>query len=272
MRQRIIFTLVVALLASSCQKKAEGQTVAVVNDEEITAAELNNALTSDNSLSALNPKDARAAELQKLIDRKLVVQQARSDGLDTSPEFVSQQRRLTEDLLINMLVSKRLSTSQLPSTAEINGFQASHPGIFANREIWTLDQVIYPLSKNAALNAKLSSAKSIDEVAQALTAAGAQFTRGTKKIDSGVFPQRLYAQIAALAAGEPFIAPGPDKAVASAIVAREPAPITGDQARTVALEGIRKEQANKFVQERVKDLRAKAKIEYQPGFGPPAKK
>ena len=39
MRQRIILTLAVALLASSCQKKAEGQTVAVVNDEEITAAE-----------------------------------------------------------------------------------------------------------------------------------------------------------------------------------------------------------------------------------------
>ena len=38
MRQRIILALVVALMTSACQKKAEGQTVAVVNDEEITAA------------------------------------------------------------------------------------------------------------------------------------------------------------------------------------------------------------------------------------------
>jgi len=35
---------------------------------------------------------------------------------------------------------------------------------------------------------------------------------------------------------------------------------------------MRKEQANKIVDDRVKDLRAKAKIEYQPGFGPPAGK
>ena len=42
---------------------------------------------------ALDPKQARAAELQKLVDRKLLVQQAKEDGLDKSPEFINQQRR-----------------------------------------------------------------------------------------------------------------------------------------------------------------------------------
>src|SRR3954462_7578982 len=98
MRHRIILALVIALAVSGCQKKAEGQTVAVVNGEEITAGELNDALTADNTLNSANAKDARAAELQKLIDRKLVVQQARSDGLDKSPEYISKQRQLTDDL------------------------------------------------------------------------------------------------------------------------------------------------------------------------------
>ena len=40
----------------------------------------------------------------------------------------------------------------------------------------------------------------------------------------------------------------------------------------MALAQMRKEQAGKIVQDRVKDLRAKAKIEYQPGFAPPPKK
>ena len=82
MRKRIMLTVVVALMASSCQKKASGQTVAVVNGEEITASELNDALTSDNVAAGANTKELRAAELQKLIDRKLMVQRARSDGLD----------------------------------------------------------------------------------------------------------------------------------------------------------------------------------------------
>ena len=172
MRKRIILTLVVALMASACQKKASGQTVAVVNGEEITASELNDALTTDSTFAGANTKDARAAELQKLIDRKLVVQQARKDGVDKSPEFVNQQRRMTEDLMINLMLSKRLNTSQVPSADEIGRFQAAHPEIFANREIWTLDQIIYPLPKNPSVNAKLGAAKSMDEIAQILTAAG----------------------------------------------------------------------------------------------------
>src|SRR4051812_26720973 len=114
MRQRIILAIFVALMTSSCQKKASGQTVAVVNGEEITASELNDALTTDNSFAGANSKDARAAELQKLVDRKLVVQQAKADGVDKSPEFVNQQRRMTEDLIINLMLSKRLNTSQVP--------------------------------------------------------------------------------------------------------------------------------------------------------------
>src|SRR5438105_3777747 len=145
MRQRVIMVLLVALAATSCQKKASGQTVAVVNNEEITASELNDALTSDPSMAGLNTKEARAAALDRLIDRKLLVQQARSDGLDKSPEFINQQRRGIEDLLINMLVSRKVKTAQVPSADEINRFEASRPEMFSNRETWTLSQIIYPL-------------------------------------------------------------------------------------------------------------------------------
>ena len=161
MRKRIMLTVFVALMASSCQKKASGQTVAVVNGEEITASELNDALTSDNVAAGANTKEVRAAELQKLIDRKLMVQQARSDGLDKSPEFLNQQRRMTEDLLLNILIGKKLNTSQLPSANEIASYEAAHPQIFAGREIWTLDQIIYPISKDASVNAKLGAAKTL---------------------------------------------------------------------------------------------------------------
>ena len=272
MRKRIILTLVVALMASSCQKKASGQTVAVVNSEEITTSELNDALKSDNVLAGMNTKDARAAELQKLVDRKLVVQQARADGLDKSPEFLNQQRRMTEDLLLNALIGKRLNASQVPSANEIAGFEKAHPQVFASREIWALDQIVYPLSKDAGVNARLGAAKTIDEVAQVLTSAGIRFNRASRKLDTALLPDQIYAQVSRLAPGEPLIAPGPDRAVANVITTREPAPLSGDQARAVALDGIRKQQVTKIIQDRVKDLRAKAKIEYQPGFEPPAKK
>lgn len=271
MRQRIILLLLVALAAPACQKKASGQAVAVVNNEEITAAELNDALRTDPSVAGSSSKEVRAQELQKLVARKLLVQQARSEGIDKSPEFVNQQRKAIDDLLVNMLVAKRMGTSQIPSPDEITRYQASRSEMFAGREIWTLTQIIYPLPQSAAVTSKLSAAKTLDEVAQVLTSAGVQFKRDTKKVDTAVFPHNIYTQVAKVKDGEPFIVPGPDKAIANVISAREPAPLAGNEARAVALNAMRREQVDKFVEERVKSLRSSAKIEYQPGFGPSGK-
>lgn len=272
MHKRLITTAVIALAVASCQKKASGQTVAVVNNDEITASELNAELANAKIPPSAATADVRNQVLQQLINRRLLDQQARKDGIDKSPEFLNQERRLEENLLINMLVSKQVNTTQVPTPAQISQYESEHPGIFAKREIWTLDQVIYPLPKDASVLAKLNAAMTLDQVAQALTAAGIQFTKTTREVDSAVFPENIYSQIQNLKPGEPFIANGPDKAVASVITSRQPAPLPEDKAREVALNGIRKEQVDKFVDGRVKSLKATAKIEYQPGFGPPAKK
>lgn len=270
MNKRVLSVLLTACALSACQHKASGQTVAVVNNHEITAGDLNAALAADPNASG-DPKAARASALQKLIDRELLVQQAQSDGIDKSPEFLNQQRSLTDELLINLLVRRKVSTSAVPSASELTQYEASRPEMFANREIWTLDQVLYPLPKDPALNAKLSAAKTLDEVIQALTAAGMQMKRGTKKIDSAVFPHDIYEQIAKLPAGEPFIAPGTDKAVASVITAREASPISGDQASQLAVQAMKRDKEQQFLVDRIKALRASAKIQYQPGFEPPKK-
>jgi EpsD family peptidyl-prolyl cis-trans isomerase len=272
MGKRIVLAVGLAVLLAACQKKAEGQTVAVVNGEEITASELNAELASENVPTTGTTQEVRAQALQKLIDRRLLAQQAKKDGVDKSPEFLNRERRATEDILIDMLVSRKVNTAQVPSPADISRFEAARPGIFANRETWTLQQLIYPLPKDKAVNAKLDAAQSLDEIAQILTASGIQFTRATRKIDTAVFPPAIYAQIAALKPGEPFIAPGPDKAAASVIAAREANPLSPEQARQVALGAMKREQLAKFVQDQLKGLKAGAKIQYQPGFAPPPAK
>jgi hypothetical protein len=170
--------------------------------------------------------------------------------------------------LINMLVSRQANTQQLPSAADISKFESDRPGMFAKREIWALDQLIYPLPKDASVTSKIAAAKSLDEVAQTLTASGIQYSRATKQFDSALLPPTLYTQLNSLAPGEPFIAPGPDKAVASAITSRQPAPLNADQQRQLGLSQMKREQINQILGQRLKDLKAKAKIQYQPGFGP----
>lgn len=269
MSQRIVAVIALALLASACQKKASGQTLAVVNGEEITASELNAELAANKGGLSSDSKEARAQALSNVINRRLLAQQARAEGIDKSPDFINQERRGTEDLLIRMLVSRQAGASQVPTADEIAKFEASRPGMFAKREMWTLQQLQYPLPKDPTLIAKINATKTLDEIAQILTASGVQFTRASRQFDSAMLPPNLYARIANLAPGEPFVANGADTAVASVISARQPAPLQPDVARQLALAGIKRDATDQLLLNRVKDLKAKAKIEYQPGYGPP---
>ena len=102
----------------------------------------------------------------------------------------------------------------------------------------------------------------------AVAAAGLQYTKTSKQFDSAMLPPNLYAQLANLGPNEPFIAPGPGKAVASVITSRQSQPFNADQQRQLALTQMKREQVNQLIGQRLKDLKAKAKIQYQPGFGP----
>ena len=268
-RSKLVLAVGIALMASACTKKAEGQTVAIVNGEEITAAELNAELDNAKIPEGADKDQARSRVLQTMIDRRLLAQQARTDGIDKSPEFLNRQRRATEDLLINMFASRQIDTAKLPANSEIEKFQAARPWVFSQREQWNLDQLRFQMPKDAATRAKLDKAKTLEEVAKVLTDASIAFTRQKNKLDTAVIPQNLYGQLAAAArASEPFIIPIGDQAVASMIVSREPAPITGEQARPIAVAAMRREQASQLMQNRLKSIRDAAKIEYKKGYAP----
>lgn len=270
-RSKLVLAIGLALLASACNKKAEGQTVAVVNGEEITAAELNAELGSAKIPEGADKNQVRARLLQTMIDRRLLAQQAKTDGLDKTPEYLNRQRKMTEDVLISMLAARQIDTAQLPANSEIERFQASHPWMFAQREQWNLEQLRFALPANAAVKAKLDQAKSLEELSKALTDSGITFNRQKNRLDTAVIPQNIYGQLATLRAGEPFIIPVGGQAVASVIVSREPTPLIGEQAKPIAVAAMRREQASKLMQNRLSALRQTAKIEYKEGYAPPKK-
>ena len=223
MRQRIVITLLIALAATSCQKKASGQTVAVVNNEEITAADLNAALTNNSNLAS---GDTQGGAQQRLAG----ADQPQAAGAAGPVRWFRQVARISQsgapcdgrpaDQHVRVEAIEHRPAPIGPGDQHVRG---GHPEMFANREVWTLNQIIYPLPKDAAVIAKLSAAKTLDEIAGILTASGIQFTRDTRKLDTAAFPHNIYAQVAVVKPGEPFIAPGTDKAVANVITAREPA-------------------------------------------------
>lgn len=268
MHKKLITACIVASVIAGCDRKAEGQTVAVVNGEEITSAELNAELSQVNIPTGFDKDKARNQVLQAMVDRRLLAQQAKTDGLDKSPEFLNKQRRANEDLLINMLASRQLNTAQLPSPDAIAAFQASHPEMFAKREAWDLDQLFYATPTDAAALKRIADAHSLDALTAALGQSGIAFNRGKNKINTAIVPHDLYVKLSALPTGEPFIVPAGPRSVANVITARSPAAPSPDEAKAQAVAAIRQGDGQKFMETRLKSLRGAAKIDYKDGFAP----
>jgi EpsD family peptidyl-prolyl cis-trans isomerase len=259
---------VCGVLVSGCQRKAEGQTVAVVNGKEITVPELNFALNQAKVPQSADKTVVRTQLLQQLVDRRLLADQARSEGIDKTPEFLNRQRQAEEQLLISMLAARRMNTAQLPSDREVQAFIASHPGMFANRETWNLDQVQYVTPKDQAVIAEIQKTKGIDAIIAVLQSHNLAFKRQKNRLDTATVPSNLYSQISTLPTGEPFVVPVGDRSVASAVMSREPNPFTGDEAKPAAVALMRKQQTAKSLEGLLKSLRNSAKVEYQPGYAP----
>lgn len=268
---RIVTIAAGMVFLAACNNKAEGQTVAVVNGEEITLSELNFELGLANVPPGTDKAAARSQVLQSMIDRRLLANQAKQEGVDTSPEFISRLRRGEQDLLISMLSARRFKTVALPSAREIDAYIASHPAMFANRQFWDLTQVQYQAPTDPAIQAEIEKTPSFSSLLAVLEKHGIPVTQQKNRLDTAVVPAELFQKISALPDNEPFIVRVGDRAIASVIVAREPKPILGDQARPIAADALRKEQSAKDMANRVASLRKAAEIEYQKGFAPPKK-
>jgi len=257
-----------SMMLAGCQKKAEGQVVAVVNGEEITANELNSEIASRNIPANVDKKVVRADVLQQMVDRRLLAQAAKDQGLDRDPTYISRERVLKENLLVEMYAKKALDTVAVPDAAKVDQFIASHPSLFADRVKFRLDQVIFNPPADMAKLKELNGVHSIDGIVEWLKKNDIKFQRGPNALDSASLPPELVGKIKALPPGEPFIIPANGKIVANAVTAQEPVSLTIEQERPLATQAMRQEELGKIGQQRLKDAKDKAKIEYQPGYEP----
>jgi peptidyl-prolyl cis-trans isomerase C len=266
----LISCLALSLALSGCGKKATGQVAAVVNGDEITLQEVNAELGNAKIPEGAEKDKARGILIQRLVDKRLLEQQAKAAGLDRDPDFLNRQRQLNQGLLLEFYAKRAQDTLRVPDQAAITKFIGDHPTNFAGRTIYTVDQLRFTPPSDTSVIAKMKDLHSLDAIAQYLEGRGVKVARGANKIDSAQVPAAMMQQVLALPPGEPFIVPTPQGIVASVIVSKETAPLSPEQAQPLAVQMMRAQALDAVVQQRLKDARAKAKIEYQPGFTPPA--
>lgn len=271
--------LAATLLLAGCGGDAEsggdeplqkGQTVATVNGKDITIHELNAELMG----VALPPGDRRKqveqGALQGLISRTILADIARERGIDKSPAYLMQRRRANEALLVQMLQGDIASKITPPTRDEATRFMQENPNLFANRKIYSLDQIQFQAPEDLNSLREFQPLTSMEQVEQKMIEDRVEYRRAPAKLDSVGMEPNFVRQIEQLPPGEVFIVPNSGIIFVNRITGEEVVPFTGEPAMNYAMNLIQRQRVAEATQRELKAKieAARAGVKYQSGFGP----
>lgn len=259
-----------AMLAlSGCQSKPEGQAVATVDGQAITTQGLDAELT--DAPSDVDHVAYRKTILPQIVDRTLLAQAAKKMGIDKSPEFGVQRDREEQKLLVELLAKKLANSVPLPTVEAVDRYIAAHPYEFAQRQKFYVDQIRFAKTASTEALLQLGQNKTLDALAAALTNNATPFTRDHVLIDSAFLDPAVAGQVAKQPSGDPILLPYNGLYTANVIIQRIPTPMTGNAARNLAGEILRRKAIADAMGQTLKKARQDATITYQAGYKPDSK-
>lgn len=253
-------------------KPPTGQVAAVVDGHEITLLELRAELAGVNLPDDKARKAAEQAALRAVVARKLIADAARKQGLDKTPDFALQKQRAEDALLAQALQTKVLNETPAPSRDEAMHFVEDHPNIFAERKIFTVDQIRMARPANPALVQALQPLNTLDEVETFLKKSNIEYRRGTGVLDAVGSDPRLIDAVVKLPATELFVIPSGDALLVNHIADSRVEPFTGEPAVKYAMVVLANEHKQEAVSKQFSQIMTAgaSAIQYNKDYRPAA--
>jgi hypothetical protein len=193
-----------------------------------------------------------------MIARDIMAKAARAQGLDRTPAFRRQMTRITDTLLAQSLQEKLAAAPPPASRAQALAFMGAHPDLFAQRKIFTLDQIRLAPPSDPGLLKALSGLTSLDQIAGALAQSKTPFQRDTARLDAIGAAPTLVEALTKAPPGQLFVLPqGPILSI-NQIKATRVEPFSGEQAIAYAQKLLTTQADRGAVQNGLKALFAKA--------------
>jgi EpsD family peptidyl-prolyl cis-trans isomerase len=270
-----------ALLVSGCGDKEggeleKGQVVATVNGKDITVHEMNAELQGVQLPPNITPDQRKQVEqqaLQQVVNRRILADIARERGLDKTPMFLLQERKAEEGILVQMLQRQMSSAVKQPPQNEVATFMAQNPDLFAERKIFTVDQIQFQTPRDPNLLRKYQPLKTMAEVEAMLKQDGIQYRRAPATLDVARANPELVTQVLKMNREDIFIIPAGQVMVANKITDTKVQPLTGNEAQQLATGMLQQRKFNDLIKSDLepKVKKAEGEVKYQAGFAPPKK-
>jgi len=268
-RRLSILSPVLALaLAAGCGKdegkKPATQVVAKVNSDEITVHQLNSILDRAPKVAPEAADRAKREILDRLIDQQLAVQQAIHKKLDRSPAAQRALEAARSEILARVYLEQIAAAQPRPTPEETKKYYAEHPELFAQRRVFSLEEIA--LSADAGLGAELrqraAKSRSLREIAEWLQSRGVRFVpnRGVRAAEQ--IPLELLPKLQGAKDGDILVIEAGNGWQVIRVVASRTEPVDEAAATPRIEQFLSNRRASEAIAREMKQLKAGAKIEY----------
>jgi hypothetical protein len=178
--------------------------------------------------------------LERLIDQRLARQHALEQGLERSPQIAQALESARTEILARAYRQLVAEAQPRPTPAEIRRYYAEHPELFAQRRVYTLEEVMIARGRESIIN---------------------RATRAAEQL-----PLELVSRLQTMKEGDVHtVDDGPDALVVLRIVAARLEPLDEAGAAPLIEKFLLARRSSQALAAEMKRLRAQARIEYLAG-------
>lgn len=262
-----LVTCVVLLSGCGGHPNANADVAARVDSVVITRADVTHAMAQ---LPAQDRDDASPATrrkvLENMINQQLAVAQAESKRLDRQPDVMAAIEAGRREVLARVYFEKAAADKPHPTESEIHDYYVAHPELFAERRIYTLNELNVSDQPELAehLNSLAMSGIAYPQMVQWLRSQNVPFSTQATARPAEALPLQYLPRLAQLQAGRMLVMSDDNGIHAAQVVSTDLAPIDEASAAPSIRRFLANQDTKQSVEAEIVRLRAKAKIEYGP--------
>jgi len=271
----LVLVAVASLSLSACTDKKStdaaesmpaGSTVGVkVNGEAIGVAELETKSGHDPSGKKQGLTEDR---MKQIVDMELLRQAAVESKLDQDENVRAKIAISARTILAMAYMEKQLGAVAEPTEAEINDFYNNNPARFAERKIYEVHEfnIQAPPGKAAEIRAQLGKGVKPEAFEQWLVANNIRHTGTPLSVSADRLPDDVLQKLRNVPVGGATVLGGDEQMNVVFVLAAQVQPISLAEAKPVVAAMMLEKRKQEVLDNAMKQLRDKAKIEYVPPY------
>jgi EpsD family peptidyl-prolyl cis-trans isomerase len=266
-RLRCVIALLAIPILGACGHKEGGvsQVAAKVDKGEITVHQVNFALQR-LGVNAENANKAMPQVLSQLVEQELLVQAAMQKKLDRDPQVAQMLEEARREVLARAYLEQMAGHQGKPTDAEVRDYYEKHPALFAERRIYSLRELVVPVSAAEKVKAQLEKSTNLEELAGALARDNIPTSVNQIVKPAEQLPIELLPRLLTMKEGDVLPLANAQGVNVIQLVASRSNPVDEKQARPAIEQFLANQHRNELVQGELKRLKDGAKVEFVGDF------